>query len=613
MRFTVSRPILQSKEEIRRYVMRRNLQKLNIRVLALVMASALLLCMTPAVSAAETSGTCGKKLEWSFSGDTLTITGSGDMTNFPENELAPWYPLRGKILSVQLPDGLTSVGDMAFYGCEKLTVVSIPDSVQRIGKYAFSDCANIEMLSLSRNLRSVGDCAFAGCVRLKALRLPDGLQSIGLKSFYRCESIATVTVPASVTSIGISAFAYCKKLVSASVRANVTQIPEFLFYGCELLDYVELPDSVTGISSYAFRGCGNLDTVSYDGSTQTPEQIMAAIGQDVPEFRESGAVTGERTEGATSSSIYEGENGAIIVEQVTTTENGDVTVTTTVQSTWNDGKQTSTDTNVDVVIENENGWEETTKVVGDAVNENKKNENASDVNVNIYLADETPISPDFFDAMADEDVHVGIVTENGSAWKIDCTTLDEKTAKDVYDLSYERADATAEQLELMGCAVGYQIRFASNAQVNAEVLIKLPIENARKNASLYHIKLGGDPELLQTVVVDNDGYAHFYLARVERGTQYLIGIDVQGLETEDAIVPEVLFLDFGVTDNLSDTEYVVTGRTSSWGLSFNQVTWIMVGSMLTVVVAVGLIMYALNKRKLKMGYIPELDEEDYDL
>jgi len=184
--------------------------------------------------------------------------------------------------------------------------------------------------------------------------------------------------------------------------------------------------------------------------------------------------------------------------------------------------------------------------------------------------------------------------------------------QEAYDLSYERTDATEAQLELMGCTVGYQIRFTADAQVNAEVMIKLPAENARKNASLYQVKLGGDTELLQAVVVDDDGYAHFYLASVDRRTEYLIGIDVPAEGAAEAIIPEVLYQDYGVTGNLSDVEYVVTGRTSSWGLNINQVTWIMAGVLLSVVVIVGFVMFALNKRKLKMGYIPNLDEEDYE-
>ena len=51
----------------------------------------LLLTLTLTLPAyAEEGGVCGDDLQWSFSGGTLTITGSGEMTDFPESEMSPW-------------------------------------------------------------------------------------------------------------------------------------------------------------------------------------------------------------------------------------------------------------------------------------------------------------------------------------------------------------------------------------------------------------------------------------------------------------------------------------------------------------------------------------------
>ena len=57
-------------------------------------------------------------------------------------------------------------------------------------------------------------------------------------------------------------------------------------------------------------------------------------------------------------------------------------------------------------------------------------------------------------------------------------------------------------------------------------------------------------------------------------------------------------------------EYEITGIRSSWGVNFGQITLIMIAALVICVAAVGFVMYRLNKRKLKRGYIPELDEED---
>ena len=179
-----------------------------------------------------------------------------------------------------------------------------------------------------------------------------------------------------------------------------------------------------------------------------------------------------------------------------------------------------------------------------------------------------------------------------------------------FDLSYERLDATDKQLELMNCTVGYQIKFQSNAQVDAEVMIKLPVENARKSATFFQKKLFGDIEILQTVMVDDAGYAHFYLSSVDKKTVYLIGIDVPDVTPSEAIIPEPLYQEYNISQEVSEVEYVVTGRTSSWGMSINQVTLFLVIGMVTAIVIVGCVMYGLNKRKLRMGYVPDLDDDE---
>lgn len=588
--------------------MRQIMQKLNTRVLALVMALALLLCMTPAVSAAEDSGSCGKKLEWSFSGDTLTITGSGAMYDYPESTMAPWYEYRREISAVSLPDGLTRIGDLAFYGCTALKVVTIPDSVKEVGWYAFSGCSGMTMLDLSSKLQTIEDGGFRECAALTSVRLPGSLKSIGDQAFYRCESLTEITIPASVTKLGVSAFAFCYDLIRADVQAAITKLPDWTFYGCSRLTDIILSESMTGIGSLALHECTSLTNVEYPGTEGNKEQIKEDIEkkQDTPAQRPN--VSDEKP-GASSSNTVDDDgdnnNGVPSSSTTTTTQTDNASVSTNVTVTYPTSGGSSSNAQVDVTLENNDGWNEVSDKVTEVAGSSDK------TNVDVYIKDDSTLAGGALKDLAGTNSTVTVHNSTGSSWKIDCSTLDEKTAKNTFDLSYERTDATQEQLELMGCAVGYQIRFASNAQINAEVLIKLPVENARKNASLHQKKLGGDLEMLQTVVVDNDGYAHFYLASVERGTTYLIGINVPVVKAEEAIIPEVLHQEYGITD-VAKTEYVVTGRTSSWGLSFNQVTWIMIGGMVSVVTVVGVIMYMLNKRKLKMGYIPELDEEDYE-
>ena len=145
-------------------------------------------------------------------------------------------------------------------------------------------------------------------------------------------------------------------------------------------------------------------------------------------------------------------------------------------------------------------------------------------------------------------------------------------------------------------------------KINAEVMVKLPRKHAGQTAYLYQ-KLRGKPELLQTVVVDHNGYAHFYLGSVESGIEYLVGVNVPNGDAAAAIIPQELYAEYGITDTRPQVEYVLTGRKSSWGMNIQQVTWIMVGVLFVVVAAVGVTMFLLNKRKLKMGYVPDISDE----
>lgn len=86
---------------------------------------------------ADRSGSCGKKLKWTFveSSMTLTISGSGDMD---DNDSSPWWNFRNSIHKVVIEEGVTSIGSYAFYGCSELTSITIPEGVTSIGSYAFS-------------------------------------------------------------------------------------------------------------------------------------------------------------------------------------------------------------------------------------------------------------------------------------------------------------------------------------------------------------------------------------------------------------------------------------------------------------------------------------------
>ena len=106
----------------------------------------------------ETSGTCGDNLTWTLSNaGVLTISGTGAMTNYLVN--SPWNNNQ-LIKSVVIGNGVTSIGDFAFFECYNLMQVTIPDSVTSIGTHAFASCRSLRSITLSNNILSIGSYAF---------------------------------------------------------------------------------------------------------------------------------------------------------------------------------------------------------------------------------------------------------------------------------------------------------------------------------------------------------------------------------------------------------------------------------------------------------------------
>ena len=81
------------------------------------------------------TGTCGVNVNYLYNEDTgkLVISGSGDMNDFWGSEIGPWGEYKDYIKTVEIKDGVTSIGVYAFSNCVNITSVSIPASVTSIG------------------------------------------------------------------------------------------------------------------------------------------------------------------------------------------------------------------------------------------------------------------------------------------------------------------------------------------------------------------------------------------------------------------------------------------------------------------------------------------------
>ena len=166
------------------------------------------------------------------------------------------------LTSIAIPSSVTSIGSAAFSGCSSLTSITISESVTSIGASAFSNCSSLTSIIIPSSVTSIGNYAFGGCSSLTSITIPDGVTSIERKTFFECYSLSSVNIPESVTSIGEDAFSYCRSLSSVTIPDNVTTIETSAFWGCEGMKSLTIGKSVSAIKKYAFTNCTNLTSVT---------------------------------------------------------------------------------------------------------------------------------------------------------------------------------------------------------------------------------------------------------------------------------------------------------------------------------------------------------------
>ncbi len=106
------------------------------KLLSLLVLLTLMFCVSVGVNAAEevASGTCGENLTWVLDSDNvLTISGTGEMTNFSNYSSIPWNDHKGNITKLVIEDGVTSIFNNAFVGYYNLTDITLPNHYMNIG------------------------------------------------------------------------------------------------------------------------------------------------------------------------------------------------------------------------------------------------------------------------------------------------------------------------------------------------------------------------------------------------------------------------------------------------------------------------------------------------
>ena len=206
------------------------------------------------------------------------------------------FSYQDKLKEIIIPNGVSTIGDSAFYGCD-LKRVTIPNSVQIIGEGSFA-CFGIlsfkgkfatedgkalisdntfiqyangnkaKTYTIPNNIIKIGNKAFLFS-NLQCIIIPDGVTEIGVNAFSNCGNLTDLVIPETVTTIGEYAFGGCSSLESVTIPCSVTTIGRYAFCDCSSLTSVTIPDGVTTIKYGAFIFCRNLASVTIGNSITT--------------------------------------------------------------------------------------------------------------------------------------------------------------------------------------------------------------------------------------------------------------------------------------------------------------------------------------------------------
>ena len=194
--------------------------------------------------------------------------------------LAKKLYLNGSLVTdLVIPDGVTSIGAYAFYGCEDLTSVSIPDSVIWFGDSIFRQCTNLKYTEHNNALYLGNEnnpyllLAKAKTTAITSCDIHPETKWIQSYAFYNCTKLASISIREGVLGIGSNAFSLSglERLVIAD---SVTTLGEEVFSSSHNLEEIVIGKGITTIGADLFLSCPRLKRIKYRGTQEQWESIF---------------------------------------------------------------------------------------------------------------------------------------------------------------------------------------------------------------------------------------------------------------------------------------------------------------------------------------------------
>ena len=144
---------------------------------------------------------------------------------------------------VDLPGNITVIEKETFYECWTLSNAKIPKKVKSIGEDAFY-YTKIKTLDLPQGLQTIGEGAFLYCINITDIIIPGTVISIGQSAFQGCKSLVSVEIQEGVTVLSIGCFSDCPLLSTVWLPNSVNKICDLVFHGCPVLSDLYLKANI---------------------------------------------------------------------------------------------------------------------------------------------------------------------------------------------------------------------------------------------------------------------------------------------------------------------------------------------------------------------------------
>ena len=187
-------------------------------------------------------------------GDSIEITGfdnsisdvviPSEIEGLPVTAISVGAFYLSTITSIEVPDSVTSIGEMAFLGCTSLKSVKLSTGVAKIDKNAFGSCSALQEIQVAKdnpNFSSLNGVLYSK-------------KQDTLVIYPAAKTDAAYTIPSCVTSVAMYAF---------------SENP--------YLETLTIPNSLIKVEDSAFYNCKNLRAVSYNGTEEEWNQITIGL------------------------------------------------------------------------------------------------------------------------------------------------------------------------------------------------------------------------------------------------------------------------------------------------------------------------------------------------